>query len=343
MALSAVVPRNESDPTGTRVPAKGASNEFAKRLNASYRQVNEIIKGLTYNTVTVNQSYIVVNGLNVNTRYQLIKGNVEKVYVKRELKTNETFYDYDINANELNRLNEIIADIYNRLFMVDFDGNLVQVSNGRQLWFMSGYVEPQYVRGTTQAYTNLSLQSAAYAASTSSIEQILFSPQWQRRIGLVASREYTNIKGFTDDMITATTRALTDGIALGRSPREISLEIQSLTGANKNRANLISQTEIPGALRQANRDEGRQASIDYGIKTMYLWMSAFKSTSRPTHVARSGNYHTAAEDEAFYSVSGNRFRCYCSQILTVVDDEGKPLNDLAQKKVLKIKKAYLME
>lgn len=343
MAVSAIVPPNTKDPTGSKRPAKSASNELATRLNAAWRQINDEIKKLTYTKVAVNQSYIVVNGLNVVNCY-VYNGKrdaVEKSYIKRELRLNESFYDYDMGVNDLNRLNDIIADIYKRLFMVDFDGNLVQVSDGRQLWFMSGYVEPQYIRGTTQAFNNLTLQSAAYATATSSIEQVLTSPQWLRRIDIMSSREYTNIKGFTDQMITDTTRALTDGIALGRSPRDVSLEIQSLTGASKSKANLISQTELPGALRQANRDEGRQASIDYGIVTEYLWMSAFKATSRATHVGRSGEYHTAAEDEEFYNTGGNRFSCYCTQILTVMDSEGKPINTLAQKKVLKIKKAYL--
>jgi len=173
------------------------------------------------------------------------------------------------------------------------------------------------------------------------VEQLFFSQPYQRRIGFVAAREFELLQGFTADVVKGTRFVLGDGIALGKSPREIASELQSRINVSKYRAKRIAATEITNALRRANVAEGRQASIDYGIKSKYLWMSAFKKTSRPNHIARSGMLHTAEEDEKFYSKGGERIFCYCTQILTVVDDEGKPLSDGAQKKVLKMKENFV--
>lgn len=341
MPRQPIIPKNESDPTGTKRLTAAAINDFNRRIVAAFNGINKLIKELEYTKVQVNQSYIVVNGLDTCRRWSLVNNEVEPVYVKRELRTNETIYNYSLSSFELGRLNQTILDMINRLFVVDSDGNLVRTDNMQQLWLMNGYVAPAYERGTNQAFTNLTVQSPVYASAVQDVNQIFFSPEYQLRIGIVAAKEYQVIKGFSDDMVKDTTRILSDGIALGKSPREIASEIQSRTGAAKSKARLISQTEIPMALRQAGWAESDQASIDYGIKTMQMHMSAFKVTSRISHIARSGELHTSKETKEWYSKNGNWANCYCNQIVTVVDDKGKPLNDGAQKKLIERKEMYI--
>lgn len=341
MARQPIIPRNESDPTGTRRLSAGAINDFNRRIVSTFNGINKIIKDLKYTKVQVNQSYIVVNGLNTCRRWALVNNEIEPIYVKRDLRTNETIFNYSLSAFELGRLNQTIADMIARLFMVDSEGNLVRVDNGRQLWLMNGYVEKAYERGTNQAFTNLSVQSSTYANAVQDVNELFYSPEYQRRIGFIAAKEYQVIKGFSDDMVKDTTRILSDGIGLGKSPREIAREIQSRTGASKSKAKLISQTEIPMALRQAGWAESDQASVDYGIKTMQMHLSAFKATSRPSHMARTGELHTTKEVKDWYSVDGNAFHCYCTQIVTVVDDKGKPLSDGAQKKAIERKERFI--
>tara|TARA_R110002012_G_scaffold316344_1_gene531199 strand:+ start:5328 stop:6362 length:1035 start_codon:yes stop_codon:yes gene_type:complete len=343
MARQPVVPRNEHDPTSTQRMVAGASNNFNRRLNVVFNNVNKIIKELDYTKVQANQSFIVVNGLNVQRRWTFNHGTEqsEPIYIKRELRTNETTYNYNLSAFELNRLNETIGSMIERLFMVDDEGNLLRVDNAKQLWLMSGYVEPAYEKGTAQAFTNLALQSDVYASATMDVEQLFFSQAYQRRIGFVAAREFELMQGFTADVIKETRFVLGDGIALGKSPREIASELQSRINVSKSRAKRIAQTEIPGALRRANWAETDQASIDYGIRTMQMHMSAFKKTSRPNHIARSGGLYTSKQIKDWYSNPRNAINCYCTQIATVVDDEGKPLSDGAQKKVLKMKENFV--
>lgn len=343
VTASAIVPRNELDPTGTARSVAGASNSFEKRLNAVFNYIYTIIKEIEYTTVNVNQSFAVINQLNVQRRYKFSHETCEPVLllVKRKLHVNEVVYNYDLSPLELSRIGATIEDIVNRALMIDKNGNLVRVDNARQLWFMDGYVEPQYLRGTSQAYSNLALQSEVYASAVSSVSTLLMSPQYQTRIGFVAAREFELMQGFTADVVSEARRVLGEGVALGKSPREISTELKSRINVSKSRARRIAATEIPNALRKANVAEGRQAEINFGIKTKYLWMSAFKKTSRQSHISRSGHYHTAKEDEEFYSQDGNRISCYCTQIMTVVNDDGKPLNNLAQEKVLSIKSEFL--
>lgn len=345
MAVSPIVPANKSDPTSSQRSVAGASNNFKRRLTAGYNDVNDIIKGLDYDVINVNSRFIVMNQLNVSTRYKYNAADdeIETIYIKRPLKANESVYNYNINEMEMNRISREIGDIFNRLLMIDANGNLVVAETGRQLWFMNGYVNPSYKRGTEQAFNNLSMQSDAYASAVQSPGQVIISPQYQRRVGLVASREFELMEGFTADVIKEARLVLGDGIALGKSPREISKQLKSRIQVTQSRANRIAATEVTGALRAANRAEGLQAEIDFNIKTAFLWMSAFKKTSRQTHIARSGHYHTAKEDEDFYSKNGNRIYCYCTQILTVLDEDGKPLSNTAQTKVQAIKDDYLAE
>lgn len=342
MARQAPVPRNEHDPTSTGRIVAGATNNFNRRLNATFNGINEIIKGLEYTKVEINKSFIVTNGLNIERVWVLNRDEeATPSYVKREFKTNESIYRYSISPFELGKLNETIMDMINRLFMVDKDGNLVRTDNARQLWLMSGYVELSYEKGTAQAVTELSVQAPVYDAAVYDVEQLFFSQEYQRRIGYVAAREFELMQGFTADIAKDARFVLGDGIALGKSPREIAVELQSRIGVGKSRAKRIASTEVTYALRKAKRDEMTDADMKYGIKSKLLHMSAFKATSRIEHIARSGNLYTRKEIDDWYSLAKNAINCYCTQIITVLDNEGKPINSGAIDKVLKMKERFI--
>ena len=342
MARQAPVPRNEHDPTGTTRIVAGATNDFDRRLNATFNGINAIIKELEYTKVSINKSFIVTNGLNIE-RIWVLNQDEEATpsYVKRELKTNESIYRYNISPFELGQLNQTIMDMINRLFMVDKDGNLVRTDNARQLWLMSGYVEPSYEKGTTQAVTELELQSDVYASAVYDVEQVFFSQEYQRRIGYVAAREFELLQGFTADIAKDARFVLGDGIALGKSPREIAVEVQSRIGVGKSRAERIARTEVTYALRKAKRDEAQEADIKYGIKSKLLWMPSFLPRMRPKHIARAGELFTRPEIDEIYSKAGEAINCRCTQIVTALDDEGKPINSGAIDKVLKMKERFI--
>ncbi|WP_145531220.1 phage minor head protein [Yersinia kristensenii] len=192
------------------------------------------------------------------------------------------------------------------------------------LWFSEDYVEPAAIRGTNQAYVNISQQSATYAASRESLQSILLSTPYQRRMALTYARVFEEMKGFTAKTKQEMARVLTDGVGRGLNPREVARNLRDQIGIETRRANRIAQTEIPGALRRARWEEAEDAQ-SLGLKTMLVHISALLPTTRRTHAARHSHLYTVEEVRDWYSINGNSINCHCSQVETLVDDKGKPL------------------
>jgi len=76
------------------------------------------------------------------------------------------------------------------------------------------------------------------------------------------------------------------------------------------------------AYRSAVMDESQRASESLGLVTKLLWVSALMATTRRSHADRHGNLYTRAEVTEFYSKNGNPINCRCSQVPTVVDENG---------------------
>lgn len=193
------------------------------------------------------------------------------------------------------------------------------------LWFSEDYVEPAAIRGTNQAYVNLSQQSATYAASRESLQAILLSTPYQRRMSLVYARVFEEMKGFTADTKRDMARVLTDGIGRGLNPKEVARNLRDQIGVEIRRANRISQTEIPGALRRARREEARETE-SLGLHVRMLHISALLPTTRRGHAVRHSHTYTIEEVETWYSVDGNSINCHCAQIEVLVNDKGEVLN-----------------
>ncbi|WP_145585533.1 phage minor head protein [Yersinia rochesterensis] len=192
------------------------------------------------------------------------------------------------------------------------------------LWFSEDYVEPAAIRGTNQAYVNLSQQSATYAARRESLQAILLSTPYQHRMALTYARVFEEMKGFTAKTKQEMARVLTDGIGRGLNPKEVARNLRDQVGIETRRANRIAQTEIPGALRRARWEEAEDAQ-SLGLKTMLVHISALLPTTRRTHAARHSHLYTIEEIRDWYTVNGNSINCHCSQVETLVDDKGKPL------------------
>lgn len=340
-----IVPRNTGEPTGTAKRVAGADRDFNRRLNVLFKEMKAVVKDLNPKRTQVNHKFVVMNQLNLNKAWHMTDNGEHQGIKKRELRVNEFIYDYDLNPDDLLRLNQIITEIVDRLFMTDRQGNVVRTDNGRQLWFMEAYVEPAYQQGYAQAHANMSSQSSIYAAAAVSPAELRYSSPYQRRIGLLAAKEFSVLTDFSEKMKYDLKLILGDAIAIGKSPRDVIDEISSRVGVAKSRAKRISQTEIPGALRIARRQEMEWANIEMFAGTDFvmklLHMSAFKSTSRPEHIARSGKIYTKQEVDEWYSIVPNMISCYCTQIEVLVDRKtGKPVSDGAQKKVLKLKEDY---
>lgn len=234
-------------------------------------------------------------------------------------------YFYQINEVELNQAMQELSD-----YVAD------QMGGGNQdNWFYKSYIEPAYRRGTALEYSNLLHQSSIFASQT--LGARMLSSHYLNRVALVRFRVFEEMNGLTAKIKTEMSRALSDGISQGLSIKKISDRLEKIEGINQNRAKTIARTEILTAYRRARVDESEQAMQDYGLTTKLLWISAFASTTRKWHASRHGETYTAEEVREFYSKDGNAINCMCSQVSVLVDSDGRVINDILSKRLIKMR------
>ena len=230
-------------------------------------------------------------------------------------------YIYDMTAAQL-------ADLLQRVQLI-LDDHLLD-GGSQNLWAL-GYVAAEYERGTRQAFNNLSVQSPIYEQQTT-LAQLLSSPAYQNQIAAAYVSTYSDWKGISDAARADLANVVSDSIGRGVNPRETAGIISKRLDVSMAQAKNIAQTEQVGALRKAQWLETDWAKERLGLNTAILWLSALKPTTRSWHAARHGRTYTTAEVEAFYAVSGNRYRCYCGNVPVILNNDGKIVNSgLAEK------------
>lgn len=289
-----LLPRSLKDPTAQDRRERGAIAEFKARYSAINRGLLAILKRQTYRTITLNAS---------------LSTNAEET-----LKT----YRFDINQGVLDDITAEISSLIDEQILGP-DGTL------QSLWFLDAYVEPAYRQGTAQAYTNFSVQSAAYVADKPLLEMVYQSQAYQTRIGLVRAREFELMKGLDAGAKDVLGRTLAQGMAEGRGPIDIARSITERVGVEQARALRIARTEINYALRTARLDEAQDTQERLGIRTMMMHLSALSATTRPTHRARHAKLYTIQQCRDWWAISPNMINCKCSTTEVLVKADGTPL------------------
>lgn len=195
-----------------------------------------------------------------------------------------------------------------------------------QLWFSLDYIVPAYRQGSAQTHANLSAQSRAYAATRPTLTDLFMTPAYQRRIGLLMAREFEEMRGLAGDVKKNMGFQLSQGMATGISPRQIARNLATQLGIEDRRAYRIARTEVNNALRQARLDESQQATVELGIQTKQMHLSALSPTTRATHRRRHGLLYSVQEQKEWWTVDGNAINCKCSTTEVLVDDAGEPLS-----------------
>lgn len=212
------------------------------------------------------------------------------------------------------------------------------------VWFFSAYVSAAYQRGTGQEFSNLSRQSPAYNAGQMSLQNILLSEPYRRRIGLIAAREFEQMEGLSGDTKSRMSRVLAEGVARGQNPRDVAKSLSNEAAAiTRQRANTIARTEISTALRNARLDESAEAESRYGLRTKEMHLSALSPTSRQSHIERHGKLYTREEVQEWYSESANSINCKCVQVSVMVDSEGNPIVESTVDRAIKQREEYLSQ
>lgn len=207
---------------------------------------------------------------------------------------------------------------------LDVDDILLQGGQDA-LWFTQAYGGVAYARGTAQEMANLARQSPAYAAERVNLASIINTPEYRLRIGLIRARQFEEMQKLSADVKADMSRILTDGIARGLNPLEVSRSLQDKLQLEQFRADRIARTEIATALDRAKLDEADSANAAFGTRTMQMHISALSPTTRESHAARHGELYTTDQVREWRSSDGNGINCKCTSVSVLVDKGGKAL------------------
>ncbi|MGK3496982.1 phage minor head protein [Citrobacter youngae] len=312
-----IVPRNKADPTQS---ARQVGRMF-RDIDERYLMIKRRLKTLFDQRITGQQretnserSWMICNN----------EGAEPSLY-----QVNAGTYIYDMSAAQLADLLQVVQTILDDALL---DGG------GQNLWALD-YVSTEYERGTLNAFTNLSVQSQAYASQTT-LQQLLSSPAYQNQIASAYISAYSDWKGISDAARADLANIIADSIGRGINPRETAGIVSKRLDVSMAKAKNIAQTEQVGALRQAQWNETDWAADRLGLKTGLLWLSALKATTRSWHAGRHGKVFTTEEVRGFYAESGNRYNCYCSQIPVLLNDDGSIFNEGLADKLAKERKQW---
>lgn len=208
----------------------------------------------------------------------------------------------------------------------DFEVDQILLEGGEQrIWLFESYVSLAATQGIAQEYRNLARQSEVYRNQRGTVADILRSQPHVRRMNLVRTRVFEDMKGFNQAVKSDMARVLTDGIGRGLNPLEISRNLTQQIDIKRSRANTIARTEVTTALRRAAMDEADDAREELGIRTLEMHISVLSATTRATHAARHGKLYTTDEEREWWSKDGNSISCKCGRTSVLVDSKNQPL------------------
>ncbi|EJA3065663.1 phage head morphogenesis protein [Cronobacter sakazakii] len=315
---SPIIPRNKADPTQSYRPV----NRMFRDIENRYYQIKLALKQLL-------DLYLVGRERSGNSLYGYI--------LARDGSKPDTLYQVNAGTFIYDMSPQQLSDLLVRIETILDDYLLEGGSNN--LWALQ-YVSDEYQRGTLQAFTNLSAQSAIYEQSTT-LQQLLSSPAYQNQVAAAYISTYSEWRGITDAARADLSNIVANAIGRGVNPRETASLISKRLDISMGRAKTIAQTEQVGALREAQWNETEWSAERLGLKTGLLHLSALKPTTRQTHAFWHGKVRTVAEVREWYSINGNRYHCYCSQIPVLLNEDGSLFNTGLAEKLKKERVAWL--
>lgn len=201
------------------------------------------------------------------------------------------------------------------------------------------FIGDAYQAGTQKANSELSSLSPVYAEQRP-IAAILYSEPYLNRLQLAYTSGYSDWRGLSDYSRQQLASVIMEGIARGANPRDVEAGIVKRVDVSHSYAKQLSQTEITGTLRQANRREVIEAREELGIETVMLWQSALMRTTRQTHGSKHGRFFTPEQIDDFYSRDGNKYNCHCAQVPALLMDDRPVILESSQERLDRQREAW---
>ncbi len=293
-------------------------------------------KAPTMNAKRIKKAFGIINRKYTELAKK-IKARVAQIPTKA---TNESksfiFVDNTLHVIIANQVWDITGQEYENLTS-DIEDIVTQILNegGKRNLFAYDLIETEAKQATTLSYQNLASQSEYYATRTS-LFNLFTTEAFTTMLSLAKTSSYYDWQSLGQNTTKDLANVIQQGIANGISSREMARVITKRLGVSRSNARRIAQTELLGIYRKSRIAESERAETQLGIINKLLWISALMPTTRHWHGNRHGKYYTREEVKKFYEQPGNIFNCYCSQVETLIDENGEPvISKVAQKKLNK--------
>lgn len=309
MKVKILTTRQELDPTRQAGNRRKASANLKKRLEGARREVNKLIDSFSVEKTTVPDAY----------------------------KINAVKYEWLIDSARLEQVDNEIKSIIDRWFQT-------QTNRKPARWFFDTFLSNAYSMGTAESANRIAILSEQAGVSSATlsqlqVENILLSAPYRRRIEMVFSRAFNEMKGFSGSLSTDLARILSDTVASGQSPRHAQRQIKKRFDVSKPRAERISRTEINRAYTNSRIEQGIDSRDRLGIQVMLMHRSALIPNTRPGHARRHGNLYTFEDQMKWWDEGSNRINCLCGVVEVIVED-GKVFDLQLQKRLKKQRKSF---
>lgn len=215
-----VVPRNKADPT-----------QSARQVGRMFRDIDERYLTIKRRLKTLFDQRLTGQKRETNGERSWMmcnnEGSEPSLY-----QVNAGKFIYDMSSVQLADLLQVVQ--------ARLDDELLE-GGSQNLWALD-YVAAEYERGTLNAFTNLSVQSQAYASQTT-LQQLLSSPAYQNQIASAYISTYSDWKGISDTARADLANIIADSIGRGINPRETAGIVSKRLDVSMSKAKTIAQTE----------------------------------------------------------------------------------------------------
>ena len=317
MAGQPIVPTNLADPGGIDSLERRAIADFTRRIKVAEQAYLDVLGQIEFESFETNRQCYTYE-LIVNASEIPAPGRVPQF--TRTAIVNGKRYSFRTLPAVLGSLLESAGKIVDRI---------IAGTDAVTSWFALEYVLPAAEKGAAQAWRNLGAQTVKYLADRPTLMSLITSDAYQKRLGLLQTREFELMKGLSGTVKQELGEVLTAGLAQGIGPREIAKNITAQTGVEIRRAERIARTEVGSALRTARLDEATDASVRLGLKLKMMHLSALSPTTRLSHAERHGILYPIEEERDWQASGSNAINCKCSATEVLLDDNGEPFSDKA--------------
>lgn len=155
-----------------------------------------------------------------------------------------------------------------------------------QTW-LGAYINEAYQRGMKRSYMSWKKPTGVIQMSKESgtayqqggmaefMRRSFGGPVPMERVRVLATRTFNDLSGLTEQMSTALSRTMLDGMVNGLSPRDIGKGLNTIVDGYKNRGTTIARTEIVRAFNEGALDgytdlgaQGLEVAVEWSVSGM---------------------------------------------------------------------------